>query len=165
MDSISHLPEHCDISLTVNGRTSALRVPANALLLDVLRTEFGLTGAKEGCGVGVCGACTILLDGAMISSCLMLAARADGRSITTVEGLADGDGRPSALQDAFAANGAVQCGFCTPGQIVAASALLAENPKPTETEVKEWLMGNLCRCTGYYRIVDAVLEASNGTSS
>jgi carbon-monoxide dehydrogenase small subunit len=104
-----------------------------------------------------------MLDGAMVSSCLLLTVKADGHSITTVEGVAEESGEPSALQRAFVANGAVQCGICTPGQIVAATALLAENPHPSEAEVKEWLMGNLCRCTGYYRIVDAVLQASRET--
>jgi carbon-monoxide dehydrogenase small subunit len=144
----------------VNGRPYDLAVAPNELLVNTLRYELGLTGTKEGCGVGVCGACTVLCDGAMVSSCLLLTVKANGRSITTIEGLADESGEPSALQQAFVSGGAVQCGICTPGQVVAATALLAETPRPTEAEVKEWLMGNLCRCTGYYRIVDAVLAAS-----
>ena len=160
MTSTSQLSERTLVSFEVNGRPFELSVPANELLVNTLRYELGLTGTKEGCGVGVCGACTVMLDGAMVSSCLLLTVKADGRSITTVEGVADESGQPSAVQRALVANGAVQCGICTPGHVVAATALLAENPHPTEAEVKEWLMGNLCRCTGYYRIVDAVLQAS-----
>jgi carbon-monoxide dehydrogenase small subunit len=155
------------IALDVNGETYDLDVPTNQLLVDTLRYDLGLTGTKEGCGVGVCGACTVLLNGAMVSSCLVFAVQADGASITTVEGLASSTDEPSSLQQALAANGAVQCGFCTPGQIIAATALLSDNPRPTEEEVKEWLMGNLCRCTGYYKIVEAVLavaESSVGLS-
>jgi carbon-monoxide dehydrogenase small subunit len=154
------LSERVPVSLEVNGRPTQLSVAPNELLVNTLRYEFGLTGTKEGCGVGVCGACTVLCDEEMVSSCLLLTVKADGCAITTVEGLADEAGRPSALQEAFVEKGAVQCGICTPGQLVAATALLAENPRPTEAEVKEWLMGNLCRCTGYYRIIEAVLAAS-----
>jgi carbon-monoxide dehydrogenase small subunit len=148
------------VSFEVNGRPYDLTVAPNQLLVNTLRYELGLTGTKEGCGVGVCGACTVLCDGVMVSSCLLLTVKVNGSAITTVEGLADEAGEPSAVQRAFASEGAVQCGICTPGHVVAATALLAENPNPTEVEVKEWLMGNLCRCTGYYRIVEAVLKAS-----
>jgi aerobic-type carbon monoxide dehydrogenase small subunit (CoxS/CutS family) len=148
------------VSFEVNGRPYDLTVAPNELLVNTLRYELGLTGTKEGCGVGVCGACTVLCDGVMVSSCLLLTVKVNGSSLTTVEGLTDEAGEPSALQRAFVSEGAVQCGICTPGHVVAATALLTENPNPTEDEVKEWLMGNLCRCTGYYRIVEAVLKAS-----
>ena len=148
------------ISLDVNGEKYELDVPPTQILVDTLRYELGLTGTKEGCGVGVCGACTVLLDGAMVSSCLLFAVKAAGSSITTIEGLQQSSEQLSPLQAAFIEKGALQCGICTPGQIMAATALLAENPTPTEHEAKEWLMGNLCRCTGYYTIIDAVLEAS-----
>jgi aerobic carbon-monoxide dehydrogenase small subunit len=162
MQTVNAQSERVQIAIEVNGKPFALGVPANQLLVDTLRYELGLTGTKEGCGVGVCGACTVLCDGDMVSSCLLLAVKADGRSITTIEGLADGSGRRTALQDAFIEKGAIQCGICTPGHVMAASALLAVNPTPTEEEVREWLMGNLCRCTGYYKIVDAVLAAAEG---
>jgi len=149
------------ISLEVNGETYELDVPPTQLLVDTLRYELGLSGTKEGCGVGVCGACTVLLNGAMVSSCLLLTVKADGSSITTVEGLQNDMGELSTVQTAFIEKGAIQCGICTPGQIVATTALLAENPTPTEDEAKEWLVGNLCRCTGYYKIIEAVLEASS----
>jgi carbon-monoxide dehydrogenase small subunit len=160
MQTVRAQSESVDIALEVNGRPFALRVPANQLLVDTLRYELGLTGTKEGCGVGVCGACTVLCDGEMVSSCLFLAAKADGRSITTIEGLAADSGRLTPLQDAFIESGAIQCGICTPGQVMAASALLATNPTPTEAETRDWLMGNLCRCTGYYKIVEAVLAVA-----
>ena len=160
MSTSPQLSEQVLVSLQVNGRPYDLAVEPNELLVNTLRYDLGLTGTKEGCGVGVCCACTVICDGAMVSSCLLLTVKADGCSITTVEGLADEEGQPSAVQRAFVSKGAVQCGICTPGHVVAATALLAENPHPTEHEVKEWLMGNLCRCTGYYRIVDAVLQAS-----
>jgi carbon-monoxide dehydrogenase small subunit len=153
------------VTLDVNGQIYDLDVPPGQLLIDTLRYELGLTGTKEGCGVGVCGACTVLLNGAMVSSCLVLAVEADGATITTIEGLGQSTGMLSPLQEAFAEKGAVQCGFCTPGQLVAAAALLEENPRPTEEEAKEWLMGNLCRCTGYYKIVDSVLAAAGGSSA
>jgi aerobic carbon-monoxide dehydrogenase small subunit len=164
MTSTSHIAEQVLVSLEVNGRPFQLAVPTNELLVNTLRYELGLTGTKEGCGVGVCGACTVMLDGAMVSSCLLLTVKADGRSITTVEGIGDESGEPSPVQRRLVANGAIQCGICTPGHVVAATALLAENPHPTEAEVKEWMMGNLCRCTGYYRIVDAILQASEETA-
>jgi aerobic carbon-monoxide dehydrogenase small subunit len=161
MESTTQASQTALVSFEVNGRSFERFVPANELLVNTLRYELGLTGTKEGCGVGVCGACTVMLDGAMVSSCLLLTVKADGRSITTVEGVADEAGEPSPVQRALVANGAIQCGICTPGHVVAATALLAENPHPTESEVKEWMMGNLCRCTGYYRIVDAILQASH----
>ena len=153
------------ITLTINGEIYDLDVAPGQLLVDTLRYELGLTGTKEGCGVGVCGACTVLLNGLMVSSCLTLSVEADGASITTIEGLGDSTEELSPLQRAFADRGAVQCGFCTPGQLVAATGLLDHNPRPTEEDVKEWLMGNLCRCTGYYKIVEAVLAAAEESSA
>ena len=147
------------IRLTVNGKSHAVEVPTYRTLLDCLRYDLGLTGSKEGCGVGVCGACTVLLDGKMISSCIALAVFADGREITTVEGLA-GDERLHPVQQAFIDFGGFQCGICTPGQVVAAKALLDQNPKPSEAEIREWMLGNLCRCTGYYKIVESIQAAA-----
>ncbi len=147
------------IRLTVNGEPYELDVPQNRLLVDLLRYDLGLTGTKEGCSIGVCGACTVLQNGKMISSCLQLAVMSDGASITTIEGLAR-DGELDPLQKAFIEHGGFQCGICTPGQIMAARALLNENPHPTEAEVKEWMMGNLCRCTGYYKIIESILAAA-----
>jgi carbon-monoxide dehydrogenase small subunit len=147
------------IRLTVNGRPRALEVAAHRTLLDVLRDELGLTGAKECCLVGECGACTVLLDGRTVDSCLVLAVEADGCEVTTAEGLVV-DGRLSPLQAAFLEAGAVQCGFCTPGQVVSAHALLAANPDPTLEEVQEGLAGNLCRCGCYWQIDEAVLATA-----
>ena len=147
------------IRLTVNGTVHELEVPAYRTLLDCLRYDLGLTGSKEGCGVGVCGACTVLLDGKMISSCIALAGFADGRSVTTVEGLAQ-DERLHPVQQAFVDAGGFQCGICTPGQVVSAKALLDANPNPTEAEIKEWMVGNLCRCPGYYKIVESIRSAA-----
>ena len=146
------------IRLTVNGKSHRVEVPTYRTLLDCLRYDLGLTGSKEGCGVGVCGACTVLLDGKMISSCIALAVFADGRAVTTVEGLA-ADERLHPVQQAFIDFGGFQCGICTPGQVVAAKALLDQNPKPSETEIREWMLGNLCRCTGYYKIVESIRAA------
>ena len=147
------------ISLTVNGQTHQVSVPARRTLVDLLRYDIGLTGTKEACSVGVCGACTVMLDGRIVASCITLAVQADGANITTIEGI----GTPehlSPVQQSFIDCGGFQCGICTPGQIVAATALLNENAKPTEDEIKEWLMGNLCRCTGYYQIIESVQKAS-----
>jgi carbon-monoxide dehydrogenase small subunit len=149
------------ISLTVNGQPHTLKVPARRLLVDLLRYDLGLTGTKEGCSVGVCGLCTVLVEGKMITSCLTLAAQVDGHEVTTIEGIAT-DGRLHPVQEAFIKYGGFQCGICTPGQIVAAKALLDVNPHPTEDEVKEWMMGNLCRCTGYYQILEAIVKAMAG---
>ena len=149
------------IQLRVNGESVAREIPDNRLLLDFLRNDLGLTGSKEGCSVGVCGACTVLLDGKAISSCLALAAFADGHEVTTIEGLAQDDGLHP-LQQAFIDFGGFQCGICTSGQIMAAKALLDSNPHPTEDEIKRWMMGNLCRCTGYYKILESVQAAAEG---
>jgi carbon-monoxide dehydrogenase small subunit len=151
------------IRVTVNGRLRALQVAAHHTLLDVLRDDLGLTGTKECCLVGECGACTVNLDGRIVDSCLVLAVEADGAQVTTVEGLAV-DGTLSPLQQAFLDTGAVQCGFCIPGQLVSAQALLEQNPHPTVAEIQEGLAGNLCRCAGYQQITEAVLataEAAN----
>ena len=146
------------IHLKVNGADYDLDLPARRLLVDCLRYDLGLTGTKEGCSVGVCGACTVLVDGNMVASCIMLAASVDGAEITTIEGLAQG-GRLHPVQQAFIDYGGFQCGICTPGQIMAAKALLDVNPNPTEEEIRHWMMGNLCRCTGYYKILESVVNA------
>jgi carbon-monoxide dehydrogenase small subunit len=146
------------IKLRVNGKKVEAEVPTNRLMIDFLRYDLGLTGTKEGCSVGVCGACTVLMDGDMVSSCLALAVFADGHDITTVEGLAK-NGELHAVQKSFIQYGGFQCGICTPGQVVAAKALLDENPRPNEEEIKDWMMGNLCRCTGYYKIIESIQKA------
>jgi len=151
------------IELTVNGRPRSLEVAPHHTLLDVLRDDLGLTGTKECCLVGECGACTILVDGLAVDSCLVLGVEADGAIVTTVEGLAGGDSLHP-LQSAFLETGAAQCGFCIPGQLVAAAALLADVPHPTRAEVEEGLAGNLCRCGGYEQIIEAVLLAANAGS-
>ncbi|MFM6933248.1 MAG: (2Fe-2S)-binding protein [Novosphingobium sp.] len=147
------------ISTTVNGDPAEFLCDPGETLLDALRGSLGLTGAKEGCGSGDCGACTVMLDGAMVCSCLVLAAEAEGRNIATIEGVAEGSVLHP-VQDKFLELGALQCGFCTPGFIVAAKALLDHNPDPDESEIRYWLAGNLCRCTGYDKIVRAVQSAA-----
>jgi len=146
------------IRVKVNGKKHTLEVPTHRLLIDFLRYDLGLTGTKEGCSVGVCGACTVLMNGEMISSCLAPAVFADGQEITTVEGLAK-NGKLHPVQKSFIQYGGFQCGICTPGQVVAAKALLDEVPKPSEEQIKEWMMGNLCRCTGYYKIIESIKKA------
>jgi aerobic-type carbon monoxide dehydrogenase small subunit (CoxS/CutS family) len=148
------------LNTTVNGRRYTAKVEARMLLSDFIRHELGLTGTHVGCEHGVCGACTILVDGTPMRSCLMLAVQANGHALETVEGLAPGPDRLNPLQQAFRAAHALQCGFCTPGILMTMTAFLKENPKPTEAEVREALSGNLCRCTGYQNIVDAVLSLS-----
>ncbi len=147
------------ITLIVNGLQEELLVPSNMTLLHALRDELGLTGTKNGCEAGECGACTVLVNGEPMNSCLVLAVELDGQEITTVEGLAVG-GELTPLQEKFAELNAVQCGYCTPGVLMSATALLKRNPHPTEEEITEALVGNLCRCTGYQRIIDAVMAAS-----
>ncbi len=147
------------IRITVNGQPVELAVEPYRTLLDALRDDLELTGAKKGCDRGDCGGCTVLLDGKPVTSCMMLAVQADGCAITTIEGLRT-DGRLHPLQQAFVDHGAVQCGFCTPGMVLAAVALLNENPHPTEAQVRDAIAGNLCRCTGYAKIVDAVMAVS-----
>ena len=153
------MSELIPIEVTVNGRRRALEVAAHHTLLDVLRDDLDLTGTKECCVVGECGACTVILDGRTVNSCLMLAVEADGGEVLTVEGLASG-GHPSPLQKAFLDHGSAQCGFCIPGQLMSAHGLLLENPHPTADEVHEALAGNLCRCAGYEQITEAVLAAA-----
>ena len=157
------MPEH-DVRTTVNGRPVDDRIPARLLLADFLRDRLGLTGTKVSCGTQVCGSCTVLVDEQPVSSCSYLACDVDGREVTTVEGLADGE-ELSPVQQAFVSCSALQCGFCTPGFVVAATALLRENPDPTEQEVAHYLEGNLCRCTGYAPIVEAVMEAARRQGS
>ena len=149
------------IDLVVNGEEYQVTVPVKATLLEVIREHICLTGTKKGCDEGVCGSCTVLLDGKAVCSCSTLAVRARGKQITTIEGLAQG-GQLHPLQTAFINYGAIQCGYCTPGMILAAKALLDENPSPTDREVREGIMGNLCRCTGYVKIVEAILAAAAG---
>lgn len=151
-----------EISIRLNGETRRVAVAPNETLLDVLRGRLGIKTPKEGCGRGDCGACTVLLDGKAVRSCLILAIETDGQSVTTLEGV--GKGGPTALQEAFVKQNVFQCGFCAPGVVLAASALLAENPQPGEHEVREALAGNLCRCTGYEPIVKAVLSVAKKAS-
>jgi aerobic carbon-monoxide dehydrogenase small subunit len=147
------------IRMRVNGKDYTLDVPSQRLLIDCLRYDLGLTGTKEGCSVGVCGACSVLMDGQLISSCLTLAVLADGKELTTVEGLAHA-GQLHPVQQAFIDFGGFQCGICTPGMVVAAKALLDTNPNPSDEEIKDWMMGNLCRCTGYYKIIESIRGAA-----
>lgn len=142
------------ITIKVNGKEYKLQVQPNDLLLNVLRERLGLTGIKYGCGIGECGACTVLMDRRPVLSCLILAVMADGKEIVTIEGLTDATTK--CIQDSFLEHGAVQCGFCTPGMITIARALLQDNPKPTESEIKEYIRGNFCRCTGYISINRAI---------
>jgi carbon-monoxide dehydrogenase small subunit len=153
------------LRFTLNGQPQDVTVPAHRRLIDLIREDLGMTGTKEGCSVGVCGACTVLVDGDMTSACLTPAVFVADSSVTTIEGLSPEGGPLTPLQDAFIRHGGFQCGICTPGQIMAATALLVENPHPTEREVKEWMMGNLCRCTGYYKIVESILAAADAGST
>lgn len=146
---------HC----IINGQPIEREIPDDRLLLTFLREDMGLTGTKEGCGEGDCGACTVMIDGESVNSCLYLAALADGHSITTIEGI-EQDGQLSEIQQAFIRHGAIQCGFCSPGMIVAAECLLRHTPNPTEDEIRRGLSGNLCRCTGYQQMVDAITEVA-----
>jgi len=152
------------ITLTVNGQKHELEVPTSRTLIDCIRYDLGLTGSVEGCGVGVCGACTMLLNGNMVSSCILLAVMADGADIQTIEGLAK-DGQLDPVQQAFMDYGGFQCGICTSGQIMAARSLLDHTPRPTPDQVKEWMMGNLCRCTGYYKIMESILQAAQAEAA
>ena len=154
-----------EIMLKVNGEALSVFVQPTDTLVDVLREKLDLIGTKKACDVGDCGACTILMDGKPVNSCLILAMDAEGRDIMTIEGLEGKDGTLHPIQEAFIRNGAVQCGFCTPGMILSAKALLDEIPNPTEEDVRQGLAGNLCRCTGYAKIVEAVLDAARMTHS
>ena len=146
------------LTLDVNGRSYPVQVPPMKRLLDVLRQDCGLTGAKEGCGEGECGACSVIVDGALVNSCMMPALQAEGANIRTIEGVAAGD-KLHAVQDAFLVHGGAQCGMCTPGMILAAVSLLERIPHPSEAEIRNGLAGNLCRCTGYTKIFEAVVKA------
>jgi carbon-monoxide dehydrogenase small subunit len=151
-----------EVSLTVNGKPHRLEVFPMARLLDVLREELQLTGTKEGCGEGECGACTVIVDGMIINSCLVPVGQVDGSEIRTIEGVA-GDDELHAVQQAFIEHGGAQCGICTPGMVLAAVDLLERNPQPTETEIRTALAGNLCRCTGYMKIFESVIRAVDNT--
>lgn len=151
------------IEMTVNGGVVKAKVSSHMRLLDFLREELDLTGAKEGCGKGECGACTILVDGEPVNSCLMLAVEANGREVLTVEGLNEGD-LLDPIQQSIVDNSALQCGYCTPGIVMSAKGLLLRNPSPTRDEVVEAVSGNLCRCTGYARVIDAIMEAASSKS-
>jgi len=148
------------IKIRVNGVERELLVAPNELLLNVLREQLGLTGAKYGCGIGECGACTVLVDGEPILACLTLAVGVDGSEIVTIEGIAQSDGQLHPIQESFLDHAAIQCGFCTPGMVVMAKALLDENPTPEEQEIRDHIRGNICRCTGYTQIVKAIKECA-----
>jgi len=152
-----------EIEITINGRRRRFDVEPNKLLLNLVRDELYLTGTKYGCGIGECGACTVHLDGEAVLACMVLAVDADGHRVDTIEGVADGE-TLDPVQEAFIEEGAIQCGFCTPGFIMTTKALLAENPNPSETEIREYLKGNYCRCTGYVNIVRAVQSAAQKMS-
>ena len=152
------------IELTINGKKRKVETTISTRLLDLIRDDLRLTGTKEGCGKGECGACTVIMNGELVASCLILAPQADGAVITTIEGIGN-SGHLDSIQEAFIETGAVQCGFCTPGMILAAKKLLEENPHPTEEEIKRGISGNLCRCTGYQKIIDAIKLAANRLSS
>lgn len=154
------MPDTVPIALTVNGEVVEARVAARVNLADFLRHDLGFTGTHVGCEHGVCGACTVLVDGKLARSCLMLAVQCAGARIETIEG-ADASGRLAKLQQAFHGRNALQCGFCTPAMLLTAAELLRANPKPTREEVRDWISGNFCRCTGYHAIVDAVMEAAS----
>ena len=147
------------VELTVNGTLYKLSVQPWETLVEVIRDNLGLTGTKEGCGLGECGVCTVIMDGKTVNSCLVLATEADGKQITTIEGLADGD-KLHPIQEAFIEQGGLQCGFCTPGMIMSAKALLDENPSPDEEEIRKGIAGNFCRCTGYTKIIESVKAAA-----
>ena len=153
-----------NIEMTVNGELVKAKVPSHMRLLDFLREELDLIGAKEGCGKGECGACTVLVEGKAVNSCLMLAVEASGKEVLTVEGLSEGDSLDP-IQQSIIDNSALQCGYCTPGMVLSAKGLLLRNPSPTRDEVVEAISGNLCRCTGYARVVDAIMQVAASSKS
>lgn len=148
------------IHFTLNGEPVQLEIEPHLTLLQLLRDKFELTGTKEGCGMGECGACTVLLNGKTVNSCIFPALEAEGKNVTTIEGLTDAQGNLNSIQKAFVEYGAIQCGFCTPGMVLSAKALLDENKKPTEEEIRHGIAGNLCRCTGYLQIIQAIKAVS-----
>jgi aerobic-type carbon monoxide dehydrogenase small subunit (CoxS/CutS family) len=158
---VDRIPESSAVAIRfqLNGVAREARVAPQLRLVDLVRDGFGLTGTKEGCAVGVCGACSVLVDGELLSACLVPAVFVDGTSVTTIEGLASSD-RLTPLQEAFITEGGFQCGICTPGQIVSATALLAAHPRPSDAQISDWMIGNLCRCTGYHGIVRAIKKAA-----
>jgi aerobic carbon-monoxide dehydrogenase small subunit len=164
--TLNSLPEFIEeermeqLNITVNGKDYELQIKPSANLLDVIREDLGLTGTKEGCGVGECGSCTVIVDGITVNACLMLAMEAQGSRVTTIEGLADGE-KLHPIQQAFVDVGGLQCGFCTPGMILSTKALLDENDNPTDEEIRKGLEGNFCRCTGYTKIIESVRTAAN----
>jgi carbon-monoxide dehydrogenase small subunit len=164
--TLNSLPEFTEeermeqLNITVNGKDYELQIKPSANLLDVIREDLGLTGTKEGCGVGECGSCTVIVDGITVNACLMLAMEAQGSRVTTIEGLADGE-KLHPIQQAFVDVGGLQCGFCTPGMILSTKALLDENDSPTDEEIRKGLEGNFCRCTGYTKIIESVRTAAN----
>lgn len=153
-----------EISFLLNGNETSVEIKDHWTLLHLLREEFGLTGTKEGCGSGECGACTVIVDGSAINSCLYLAVEANGKEVLTIEGLAAPDGSLHPLQKSFIENGGIQCGFCTPGMILTAKSLLDENPNPTGDEIKHAIAGNICRCTGYVQIIDSIQAQAQSKS-
>jgi aerobic carbon-monoxide dehydrogenase small subunit len=150
------------IDFTLNGKATAVEAPPDISLLTLLRDYLGLTGSKEGCSVGECGACAVIMDGRLVNSCLILAPQAGGSEIITIEGVHAGDGGPNDMQENFITYGAVQCGICIPGMVMAGEALLLHNPQPSRAEIRTALAGNLCRCTGYQQIVDAIEATARG---
>ncbi len=150
------------VSFTLNGEPVEAFVPVTRYLVDVLREDLSMMGTKNACDMGVCGTCSVIMNGRLVSSCLTLAVRADGAEIITIEGMGSMEEGLHPLQASFASHGATQCGYCTPGMIVSAKALLDENPDPTEEEIKDWLAGNLCRCTGYRKIIEAIRAVAEG---
>ena len=155
--------EKHNISFMLNGEPVELEIDPHLTLLQLLRDNLELTGVKEGCGMGECGACTVLLDGKTVNSCIFPALEVEGRKVTTIEGLTDVQGNLHPIQKAFIEHGAIQCGFCTPGMVLSAKALLDENPKPSEEQIRNGIAGNLCRCTGYLQIVQAIKAVSGQT--
>jgi carbon-monoxide dehydrogenase small subunit len=156
----SKIMKRIPLGLKVNGEEQDIFISPNWTLLEVLREELGLTGTKESCGEGVCGSCTVLCNGFPIRSCLTLAAEVQGAEITTIEGLKEEDGQLDLLQQSFIDHGAVQCGFCTPGMLMSAKAFLNDNPNPSEGDIRKGISGNICRCTGYTKIVDAIMDVA-----